>query len=95
MTLSYAFLPDTRAPVPPRLPNGGLYTGQPAHGDWGNVPVVPEAHVLTTQNLLSAGPPPGAIHQSVSLMRPGNNHVEHPYHASVANLNGLYINTSR
>lgn len=92
MTLSYAYLePNYPVPPPARLPNGGLYTGVTAQGDWGNVPVVPESHVLTTKNLVTAKPPPGAVQQSVSLMRPGNNYITHPFHTNIPNLNGMYI----
>lgn len=93
MPLAYAYLneKETRLAPPPRLANGGLYQGEIAKGDWGNVPVVPESHILTTQNLLSAQPPPGAVQHSVSTVRPGNNHVEHPFHVAVPGYNGLYL----
>lgn len=89
--LSYAFI-DWKAPVTPpaRLPNGGLYTGETARGNWGNVPVVPESHILTTQNLLSAHPPDRAVVQPGSQERPGNNHVTHPYHGPVPAMSSLY-----
>lgn len=93
MPLSYAYIDtSSKASVPDRLANGGLYTGEVAKGDWGNYPVIPESHILTTKNLLSANPPSGAIQQSVSTLRPGNNFVEHPFHTSVIGYNGLYIN---
>lgn len=93
--LPFAFLDDTMpmpspAQPPARLPNGGLYTGAQATGAWGNVPVVPESHIMTTQNLLSANPPKGATVQPVSMERPGNNSVVHPYHQSYAGYNGVY-----
>lgn len=87
MSLSYSFLEyTTPVPPPPRLPNGGLYVGEEAKGNWGNVPIVPESHVLTTQNLLSANPPPGAVNIPMSLERPGNNAVVHPSHVPYPNV---------
>lgn len=82
MSLTYSYI-DWQGPVaaPPRKVNGGLFTGLPFDKDaaWGNVPVVPEAHVYA-QNLLSANPPPyGAAHVP-SYNRPGNNYVEDRYH---------------
>lgn len=85
MSLGYSYIEETPA-IPDRLPNGGLYVGETAKGNWGNVPVVPEAHILTTKNLLSANPPPGAVKQAPSLQRPGNNRVEHPYHVPYPNV---------
>lgn len=78
--MKYAFLNyDAPVPAPPRLVNGGLFTGEPAIGPWGNVPVVPEPHILA-QNLLSANPPPNAHKMAMTNERPGNNHVEIPYY---------------
>ena len=78
----YSFIEEsTPTPVPERLVNGGLYTGEPARGPWGNVPVAPEPHILA-ENLLSATPPPppNAQKMAMSNPRPGNNHVELPYY---------------
>jgi hypothetical protein len=68
----YAFI-DTSvpAPIPPRQVNGGLYTGEPAHGPWGNVPVEPSQYGMS-KNLLSANPPPNAEKMMVAP-RLGNN----------------------
>jgi hypothetical protein len=78
--MQYAFLDfPTPTPVPDRLVNGGLYTGEPAKGPWGNVPVPPEPHLLA-ENLLSAKPPPNAHKMAMTNERPGNNHVELPYY---------------
>lgn len=89
--LSYAFI-DWTSPVhvPERQVNGGLYMGEAAKGAWGSVPVVPEAHILSTQTILSANPPKGAISQPGSQERPGNNRVTHPYHGSVPGMSSLY-----
>ena len=48
--------------IPPRKPNGGLYTGTtpPPNAEWGVVPVIPEAYIYMTENLKSANPPPNA-----------------------------------
>lgn len=78
--LEFSFI-ETTYPIkpPPRAPNGGLYTGETAYGNWGNVPVEPETHILA-ENLLSANPPPNAHKQPMSYERPGNNYIIHPYH---------------
>lgn len=83
--LTYSFL-DYNGPIqcPPRQVNGGLYTGEGAKGDWGNVPITPEPDTLAN-NLLSAKPPPGAEKIPMSYERPGNNHVLHPHHKRAAN----------
>lgn len=86
MSLGYSYI-EGKASIPERLPNGGLYTGETAKGNWGNFSVVPESHIMTTKNLLSANPPPGAVKIPVSLERPGNNAVQHPYHAAYMNFN--------
>lgn len=79
-TLPYAYL-DYKSPVPiiPRKVNGGLYTGEPAKGPWGNTSVIPDAQYYT-ENLRSANPPPNFEYQAVSTLRPGNNPVTLPYH---------------
>lgn len=92
MPLPYAYLRNEAPPAPQNRANGGLYTGSVASGDWGNVPVIPEAHILVTQNLKSAGPPPGAITQPAGYLRPGNNSsIQFPYHMSVPEYGGLYV----
>lgn len=83
MDYSYIEEDHKNMPLPQSRPNGGLYTGATATGDWGAVPVVPEAHVYLTENLKSAGPPPGAIQQPAGFMRPGNSTVLHPYHQKI------------
>jgi hypothetical protein len=81
MNLSYSFIdPKESIGVPPRKINGGLYTGEAATGDWGNIPVVPEAH-LYTENLKSANPPPMAIHHIPGYTRLGNNTQQFPGHS--------------
>jgi len=83
----YAFINfPTPTPLPSRLVNGGLYTGEPAKGPWGNVPVEPSQYELS-RNLLSASPPPNAEKQYIDLPRPGNNpderhHYYTPYSSS-------------
>jgi len=76
MTLHYSYIdPEEPSTIPPRQVNGGLYTGAPfaAGATWGNVPVVPNADVLITQNLNSANPPPNAQYFVPGYTRPGNN----------------------
>jgi hypothetical protein len=80
MSLSYSFLSyDSPVPIPPRQPNGGLYTGKVATGPWGNYPVIPDATIYTI-NLQSAEPPPDYKYQVVSTLRPGNNPTAFPDH---------------
>ena len=75
MTLGYSYI-DWVYPnkVPPPKVNGGLYTGEPANGPWGNYPVIPEPNELS-KNLLSANPPPNAEKIPMSYNREGNNYV--------------------
>jgi len=64
--------PSQMAPKPPY--NGGLYTGAAFNGPWGNIPVTPTAGSMM-KNISSATPPPGAMKQYPSLVRPGNNYA--------------------
>lgn len=77
MSLGYSYI-DWVYPtsIPPPKVNGGLYTGEPATGPWGNYPVIPEPHELS-KNLLSADPPPNAEKILVSYNREGNNNVKY------------------
>ena len=59
-------------PLKPEL-NGGLYTGEPFKGPWGNVPIVPDTVHMITTNLKSANPPTDALFQYGNSIRPGNN----------------------
>lgn len=81
--LSYSYI-DQEAPkgIPPRSPNGGLYTGieAPLDAKWRNFPVKPEAHILVTENLKTANPPPNAINMIPGYTRPGNNEQYFPNH---------------
>jgi hypothetical protein len=85
---------DYTSPVkcPPRLPNGGLYTGETAKGPWGNFPVIPEQHIML-QNLLSANPPPGAEKIPITTERPGNNHIQLPYHGNFSQTTNIHCIT--
>ncbi len=88
MSLSYSYIePDAPYGIPPRQPNGGLYTGAEAapNAPWRNIPVVPEAHILVTENLKSANPPPRAIHMIPGYTRPGNNQQTFPNHSRPSN----------
>lgn len=71
---------DEPITIPARKVNGGLYTGEAAKGDWGNVPVVPEAHILVGENLKSANPPPEGVYHIPGYTRPGNNTQVFPNH---------------
>lgn len=70
-------------PLPERLVNGGLYTGEPAIGPWGNIPVIPDPSMLNN-NLRSADPKtrhPDSHKMAMTNERPGNNHVSlEPYY---------------
>lgn len=78
-------------PLPQKRPNGGLYTGEEAKGNWGAVYVKPEAHVYLTENLLSANPPPNAIKQRIVFTRPGNSETVHPFHTNIVPFNQTFI----
>lgn len=63
-TSPYAsFVPGT---LPPRKLNGGLYTGEPFAGDWGNVPVVPDSGDIVNRREFASG------NQPICLDRIGN-----------------------
>ena len=80
MSLSYSYIDWVYPLAPPPLKvNGGLYTGEPAKGPWGNYPVTPEPNELA-KNLLSANPPPNAEKIPMSYNREGNNYVTFPNH---------------
>lgn len=64
--------------IPPPAPNGGLYTGTPFAGPWGNVPVIPDVDYMTHINLRSANPPKEALMQYPGTVRLGNNHQTMP-----------------
>lgn len=80
--LGYSYI-DWQGPVEAPEPslNGGLFTGAPFKpgAPWGNIPVKPDA-VSLSQNLKTANPPPRAMEMLPSYTRPGNNHVDSPYH---------------
>lgn len=78
-------------PLPQKRPNGGLYTGEEAKGNWGATYVKPEAHIYLTENLLSANPPPGAVKQPIVFNRPGNSYTVHPYHQNIQNYQLSFI----
>jgi len=86
--LSFSYIEaDAPFDIPPRLPNGGLYTGveAPVNAPWRNLPIIPEAHILVTENLKSANPPPQAIHMIPGYTRPGNNTQTFPNHVKAFN----------
>lgn len=88
--LNYSYIenPTTTSP-PPRAVNGGLYTGQPAMGPWGNTPIVPETHIMIDAHYKLAGntpPPQDMKYQAISTNRPGNNLVKFPHHIMCTNL---------
>ena len=68
--------PDV-AIVPPSY-NGGLYTGVPFSGPWGNIPVYPTTTNMINNNLKSANPPPGADVAYPGTERLGNNYQAMP-----------------
>lgn len=81
--LPYSYIDplEKNMPLPQPKVNGGWYTGTPAKegGGYGNVSVVPEAHVFM-EKLQEANAPPFAIAHTPSDTRPGNNVVTAPYH---------------
>ena len=44
-----------RGVFPPRKVNGGLYTGEPFQGDWGNRPFFPDQGYIANANLFRGG----------------------------------------
>ena len=67
---------DASAVVISPSPNGGLYTGEPFKGPWGNVPVTPDTVHMTTSSLKSGNnPPAAALTQFGNILRPGNNNM--------------------
>ena len=67
---------QTRAPQP--VPNGGLFGGPQAMGDYASIPVIPTTTNMIHHNLRSANPPPGAINQYPGTNRDKNNYVAMP-----------------
>lgn len=70
--------PYPSTPIPPKKPelNGGLYTGEPFKGPWGNYPVIPDVVPMTKETLtMQTQPPtPGSTEQfDPTMLRPGNN----------------------
>ena len=66
----------TRCPEP--VPNGGLYGGPQAVGEYASIHVIPTATNMIHHNLRSANPPPGAIHQFPGTNRDRNNYIPMP-----------------
>lgn len=82
--LGYSEIEELPSPVPaPALRvNGGLYTGKPFSEDapWRNFPVIPDATYMVSENLKSAGPPPGGLDAIPGYTRTGNNTTTFPNH---------------
>ena len=66
----------TRCPDP--VPNGGLYGGPQAVGEYASIHVIPTATNMIHHNLRSANPPPGAINQYPGTNRDRNNYIPMP-----------------
>ena len=66
----------TRCPDP--VPNGGLYGGPQAVGEYASIHVIPTATNMIHHNLRSANPPPGAINQFPGTNRDRNNYIPMP-----------------
>jgi hypothetical protein len=75
-------IPKEQLALPPRRVNGGLYTGEPARGPWGNVSIVPEAHIY--QLHLPTELSPLGVYHIPGYTRPGNNTQEFPYHSKIS-----------
>ena len=69
---------DAETPAPPPVPNGGLFGGPQAMGEYASIHVTPTATNLIQNNLRSANPPPGATEQYPGTNRLGNNYVPMP-----------------
>jgi hypothetical protein len=70
--MDFSNFDNSKSSLPGPKLNGGLYTGQPFQGNWGNVPVKPDTVYLNNQNLRSANPPNEALVQYGDIIRPGN-----------------------
>ena len=80
MALEFSYIDwKSSVPLPPRLPNGGLYTGELAKGAWGNFPIEPDANVYAS-HLTTDISPPGIEKRETSFNRPGNNSINYPNH---------------
>ena len=75
--LSFSSVQKVETPLTPSL-NGGLYTGEPFKGPWGNVPVIPDTVAMTTYTLRSGNPPKEALTQFGNIHRPGNSALNLP-----------------
>ena len=64
--------------APPPVPNGGLFGGPQAVGEYASIHVVPTATNMIHYNLRSANPPPGAINQYPGTNRDKNNYIPMP-----------------
>jgi hypothetical protein len=67
---------QTRAPPP--VPNGGLFGGPQAVGEYASIHVIPTTTNMIHHNLRSANPPPGATTQYPGTHRDKNNYVAMP-----------------
>lgn len=70
---NYSPFDNSQSQIPKPKLNGGLYTGTPFKGVWGNTYVKPDTVSMTTNTLMSANPPPKAPFQFGNTIRPGNN----------------------
>lgn len=71
--MQYSDFDHSNHGIPKPVLNGGLYTGEPFNGPWGNYYVKPDVVYLTNTNLVSANPPQNALTQYGNIIRPGNN----------------------
>ena len=69
---------DAETVAPPPVPNGGLFGGPQAMGEYASIHVTPTATNMIQNNLRSANPPPGATEQYPGTNRLGNNYVPMP-----------------
>lgn len=60
--------------VPPRKPNGGLYTGEAFAGPWGSVPMPRDAGAISAKHLFHAFllPTPRPGNDSLQPLGPGH-----------------------
>jgi hypothetical protein len=59
--MKYSNFDNSRSGIPKPSLNGGLYTGEPFKGDWGNVYVKPDVVYMNNVNLITANPPKNSI----------------------------------
>ena len=78
----------------PKL-NGGLYTGEPFKGNYGNIPVSSDIGELVNENLRSSNGPVEGLFHIPGNIRPGNNEQKLPGYAKYSDKNNFKCLSSK